>query len=90
MYTEMNQQKIALAVVVTGVMVAVSLAPILLDQAFAKRTTTTTCDIGGNSRSGSCPGNSGSNDNDNQCQSSVTKAGEGKGKGEIKDSSESC
>lgn len=83
-----RHQQIALAVVVTGVMVAVALAPMLLGSAVAKRTTTT-CDIGGSNREGSCPGNSGSNGNSNQCEDSVTKATEGQGKGEIKDSSSS-
>jgi hypothetical protein len=70
-------------------MVAVVVAPLVLSQALAKRTTTT-CEIGGSSREGSCPGHSGSNGQSNQCQSSTTKAGQGKGKGEIKESSSSC
>lgn len=78
--------KVAMAIAVTSVMVAlvaVAISPLLASQAHAARTTT--CDIGGSTRTGTCPGNSGSNGNPNQCQ--TTKAGQGQGSGEIKGSS---
>lgn len=82
----MNSKQMVLAAAVTGLIAAVALAPMLLNQVNARKTTEVTC----NGDPGPCPGNSGSNGNDNKCQTSVTKAGEGNGKGEIKGSSESC
>jgi NADH:ubiquinone oxidoreductase subunit 3 (subunit A) len=75
--TEMNKQKIALAVVMTGVMVAVAVAPMLLSSALAARTTT--CTNGGDhpKECGSPPA---------KCE--TVKAGEGQGGGEIK--SDTC
>ena len=73
--------KIALVIAVTSVMVAVTLAPLVIS-ADAARSTTTTCSTGS---SGSCPGNSGTNGNDNKCQTSVTRTGQGGGSGTIKD-----
>jgi hypothetical protein len=86
----METKKLILGAVIIAAIAAVAVAPTIVGQAFAKRTTTTTCDIGGGTRSGSCPGNSGSNGNSNQCQTSTTKAGQGQGKGEIKGSTTSC
>ena len=82
----MNTKQMVLAVVVTGIIAAVAVAPMLVDSIHARKTTTVTC----NGEPGPCPGNSGSNGNDNKCQESETKAGNGKGGGEIKDSSSSC
>jgi hypothetical protein len=79
----MNSQKITLAVVLVGVVLAVAIAPVLLSQADAARTTTTSCTTKGGQpkECGSPPAN---------CQTSTVKAGEGKGKGEIKGSSTEC
>ena len=71
----MNKQKIALAVVVTGVMVAVAVAPMLLSSALAARTTTCTNGGGQDKECGSPPA---------KCE--TVKAGEGNGGGEIKSS----
>jgi hypothetical protein len=76
-YTKMNKQKIALAVVMTGVMVAVALAPMLLSSALAARTTTCTNPGDHPKECGSPPA---------KCE--TVKAGEGQGGGEIK--SDTC
>ena len=67
--------KIALAILVTGVMVAVAVAPILLSSALAARTTTCTNGGGHPKECGSPPA---------KCE--TVKAGEGQGGGEIKSS----
>lgn len=86
----METKTLILGAVIIAAIAAVAVAPTIVGQAFAKRTTTTTCDIGGGTRQGSCPGNSGTNGNCNQEQTSTTKAGQGQGKGEIKGSTTSC
>jgi hypothetical protein len=58
--------KIALAIAVTSVIIAIAVAPSATSQAFAK--SLTTC----NDDEGSCPGNSGSNGNDNKCETTYT------------------
>ena len=67
--------KIALAILVTGVMVAVAVAPILLSSALAARTTTCT-NGGGQPKECSSP----------PAKCETVKAGEGQGGGEIKSS----
>jgi hypothetical protein len=67
-------EPLVIAAVIIVATAVVAVAPTILGQALAKRTTTT-CDIKGSTREGSCPGNSGSNDNPNQYQTSNTKAG---------------
>jgi hypothetical protein len=67
--------KIALAILVTGVMVAVAVAPILLSSALAARTTTCTNGGGHPKVCGTPPA---------KCE--TVKAGEGQGAGEIKSS----
>jgi hypothetical protein len=69
--------KIALAIAMTGVMVAVALAP-LVTSADAARSTT--CSQGPST--GPCPGNSDAN-NPNRCE--TTRTGQGGGSGTIKD-----
>jgi hypothetical protein len=71
----MNPTKIALAIAVTSVMVAVAVAPILLSSALAAKTTTCT-NVGGQEKS--CTSSAA------KCEE--TKAGEGQGGGEIKSS----
>jgi hypothetical protein len=71
----MNVQKMALVVALTGVMVAVALAPIVLSQALAAKTTTCTNGGGQPKACGSPPAN---------CE--TVKAGGGQGGGEIKSS----
>jgi hypothetical protein len=82
--------KLSITIAVASIMIAVALAPTVLNQGFAAKVTTTTCSGPNGDTSGSCPGNSGSNGNANKCQTSTTKAGNGKGSGEIKDTSQSC
>ena len=83
--------KLSITIAVFSIMIAVALAPTLLNQGFAAKTTTSTCTkANGDVVQGTCPGKSGSNGNANQCQESQTKAGQGKGAGEIKDQSQSC
>jgi hypothetical protein len=67
-----------LAIAITSVVIAVTVAPMVLNQAFAAKTTT--CSQG---PPGPCGGNSDEN-NKNRCE--TTKAGEGQGGGEIKSS----
>lgn len=54
--------KIALAIAVTSVIIALAVAPSVTSQAFARSLTTCSGD------SGPCPGNSGSNGNENKCE----------------------
>ena len=71
----MNPTKIALAIAVTSVMVAVAVAPIILSEALAAKTTTCS-NVGGQTKEcGSPPA---------KCE--TTKAGQGTGGGEIKSS----
>ena len=79
----MNTTKIALAIVVTSVMVAVAVAPMLLSSALAARTPTQTCtNVGGQTKDcGTPPAN---------CETTQVKAGQGQGSGEIKSSSTDC
>jgi hypothetical protein len=71
----MNNHKMALALVVTGVVIAVALAPMLLSSALAARTTTCTNGGGHTKPCGSPPA---------KCE--TVKAGNGNGKGEVKSS----
>lgn len=71
----MNHSKIALAIAVTSVMVAVAVSPIILSEALAAKTTTCTNGGGHTKECGTPPA---------KCE--TTKAGEGKGGGEIKSS----
>jgi hypothetical protein len=73
----MNTTKIALAIVVTSVMVAVAVAPMLLSSALAARTTT--CTNGGGQEKGCLSPAA-------KCQTVI--AGEGQGGGETK--SDTC
>jgi hypothetical protein len=74
-YATMNNHKISLALVVTGVVLAVALAPMLLSSALAARTTTCTNGGGHTKDCGTPPA---------KCE--TVKAGNGKGGGEIKSS----
>ncbi len=76
--------KIALAIAMASLAVAVAMLAPLATTADAARTQI--CSSGPTAGTGPCPGNSGSNGNDNRCE--VTKAGRGQGSGEIK--GESC
>ena len=88
LFKKLMNTKFSIAIAITGIMIAVALAPTLMNQGFAAKTTTTTCTkANGDVTQGSCPGNSGTNGNPNQSQTTTTKAGQGQGKGEIKDSS---
>ena len=63
----MDNLKIALAIAATSVIVAVAVAPLMSNSAFAASLTTCSGDTG------PCPGNSGSNGNTNKCE--TTHAG---------------
>ena len=83
--------KFSITIAVASIMIAVALAPTVLNQGFAAKVTTETCTkANGDVVQGPCPGKSGSNGNCNQEQTSTTKAGQGQGRGEIKAQSTSC
>ena len=83
--------KFSITIAVASIMIAVALAPTVLNQGFAAKVTTQTCTkANGDVIQGPCPGKSGSNGNCHQEQTSTTKAGQGKGKGEIKGTTTSC